>query len=275
MSQPAVERSSRPLSDTPRLDRALAHEKSSEEDRSEVAAAGAGLAGVHRRLQEAILSGELPPGAVLSQVQLAKQLGVSRTPLREALRLLEREGLINSEANRRVVVTSLSIADLEEVYAMRVSLEVLAVHLSVPELTTDDVDAMQQDWNDMERYAAREDYLAWHEPHGRFHERLTSHAGKQVRQHIRQLSFHAERYRRAYTTQVPMAWERGLEEHRRILIGVAASDPRQTAIELARHYARVALSTVALIAPEHDPQVVRRALRVVLGPDERPARGKS
>jgi DNA-binding GntR family transcriptional regulator len=225
---------------------------------------GTGLAGVHQRLLDAIVDGRLAPGATLSQVQLAHQLGVSRTPLREALRLLERDGLIHAEANRRVVVAPLSAADLEEVYAMRITLESLAVNLSVPALSDADVVAMQHDWDEMERFAAAEDYPSWHEPHQRFHDRLTSQAGRQVRRTIDQLSFHAERYRRAYTIQVPMAWERGLEEHRNILRAVANSDPRQAASELARHYARVALSTVALISPEHDPRTVRTALQLVL-----------
>src|SRR4249919_562785 len=94
---------------------------------------------VHDRLRESILRGEFDPRVPLSQVQLAARLGVSRTPLREALRMLQREGLIDSEPNRRVRVTELSVADLEQLYAGRVMIEALAVRLTVPRYTTEDV----------------------------------------------------------------------------------------------------------------------------------------
>src|SRR5215472_17054183 len=94
---------------------------------------------VHDRLRNAILRGELDPKVPLSQVQLAARLGVSRTPLREALRMLQREGLIDSEPNRRVRVAELSVADLEQQYASRVLLEALAVRLTLPVYTDDDL----------------------------------------------------------------------------------------------------------------------------------------
>jgi len=66
---------------------------------------------VHERLRTAILRGELDSTVLLSQVQLAARLGVSRTPLREALRMLQREGLIDSTPNRQVRVAEMSVAD--------------------------------------------------------------------------------------------------------------------------------------------------------------------
>ena len=78
---------------------------------------------VYRRVREAILEGEIAPGAVMSQVALADELGVSRTPLREALRMLQSEGLVDAQANRRVTVRPISATDLEELVVMRVALE--------------------------------------------------------------------------------------------------------------------------------------------------------
>src|SRR5213596_3382734 len=83
-----------------------------------------GLDYVHRTIRDAILDGKLEPGTTMSQVTLADELGVSRTPLREALRMLQNEGLIESEPNRRVRVSEVSIADIEELYTIRVPLEV-------------------------------------------------------------------------------------------------------------------------------------------------------
>src|SRR5260370_27443333 len=87
---------------------------------------GQNVAMAYDRLRTAILKGEIAAGAAPSQVVLARELGVSRTPLREALRLLEREGLILSEPNRRARVAQFSISDLQELYLTSISLEAVA-----------------------------------------------------------------------------------------------------------------------------------------------------
>src|ERR671923_2666709 len=84
---------------------------------------GQNVAAVHEQLRDAILRGEIPAGEATSQVTLARQLDVGRTPLREALRMLQREGLVISEPNRRVRVAELSSDDAEELYVMRIALE--------------------------------------------------------------------------------------------------------------------------------------------------------
>ena len=70
----------------------------------------------YEQLRDAIMSGELPAGARLSQVALANRFGVSRTPLREAVRRLQSEGLLDSEHNRQVRVAGLDLKDLENLY---------------------------------------------------------------------------------------------------------------------------------------------------------------
>src|SRR5438034_6443771 len=97
-----------------------------------------GTRAVYRRLYAEILAGHLDPGKPVSQIKLAERLGVSRTPLREALRMLERDGLIHSEPNRRVRVTPVSVEDLEQLYALRVTVEALAIRITVPRLGDED-----------------------------------------------------------------------------------------------------------------------------------------
>jgi DNA-binding GntR family transcriptional regulator len=81
---------------------------------------------VHEQLREAILSGDVRPGEKTSQAELARDLAVGRTPLREAVRMLQSEGLILAEPNRRVEIAKLSVEDAEELYVMRIALEVSA-----------------------------------------------------------------------------------------------------------------------------------------------------
>src|ERR1700730_1857766 len=84
------------------------------------------------QLRRAIVRCEIPNGVQLSQRELSQLMGVGRTPLREALRMLQREGLVEAEPNHRVRVADFSIPDLEQLYAMRISLEALAIRLTVP-----------------------------------------------------------------------------------------------------------------------------------------------
>src|SRR5882724_597789 len=72
---------------------------------------------VHAYLRECILDGTLTPGTKLSQVSLARQLGISRTPLREVLRMLQEEGLVEIEPNQRTRVAGLDPQELDDVYA--------------------------------------------------------------------------------------------------------------------------------------------------------------
>src|SRR5947207_14730102 len=90
----------------------------------------------HRR---AIVRCEIRRGVQLSQRELSQLTGVGRTPLREALRMLQREGLVEAEPNHRVRVADFSIPDLEQLYAMRISLEALAIRLTVPLLQGDEL----------------------------------------------------------------------------------------------------------------------------------------
>ena len=86
----------------------------------------------HTRLRRLIVRGAIAPGSELSQVELARRLGVSTTPLREALRRLEAEGLVDSRRNRRPRVRAFDVEELDSIYAARVLLEWLAVRLTVP-----------------------------------------------------------------------------------------------------------------------------------------------
>ena len=86
---------------------------------------------LHAYLRECILDGTLTPGTKLSQVSLARQLGISRTPLREVLRMLQEEGLVEIEPNQRTRVSGLDPQELDDVYASRILLETLALSMTI------------------------------------------------------------------------------------------------------------------------------------------------
>jgi DNA-binding GntR family transcriptional regulator len=110
---------------------------------------------VTEQLRDAIFRGHFVPGQRLSEEQLARTLGVSRGPIREAFVRLEREGLISSQANRRSVVARLSARDLEEVYTIRLALERLAVQYAVHYAQASDFAAMEANTQALDEAIAR------------------------------------------------------------------------------------------------------------------------
>jgi DNA-binding GntR family transcriptional regulator len=100
-------------------------------------------ADIAERLRSAILNGLFGPGERLPEESLARTMGVSRGPVREALTQLEREGLIVIRRNRGAFVAQLAIEDLDEVYTLRVAIERLAVQRCVANATEADLDALQ------------------------------------------------------------------------------------------------------------------------------------
>jgi DNA-binding GntR family transcriptional regulator len=208
---------------------------------------GQSFVAVHARLRAAILSGEIPEGAVTSQATLAERFGVGRTPLREALRMLQREGLVNSQPNHRVRIAELSSEDAEELYIMRIALEAVAIRVTVPVLTGADLAELDGLMAQMDHYMKLRDHVGHREPHRQFHYRLVYAAGPRVSEQIDELFDHAERYRRRFGAAD--SWEARRAEHQAILDAVGAGDREAAADLLADHY----LHTVRLVFGELDP----------------------
>jgi len=94
-------------------------------------------------LEEAIVSGEIPPGSVLRQEHLSEQFAVSRTPVREALRRLAALGLVTFEPNRGVRVRMLSREEIREAFMVRAELEGLATEIATPKMSSADLAALE------------------------------------------------------------------------------------------------------------------------------------
>jgi DNA-binding GntR family transcriptional regulator len=217
---------------------------------------------VHTRLRQAILDGEVEPGAPISQLALSRQLRVSRGPLREALRMLEHEGLVESEPNRRMRVTGFSMSDLEELYAMRIALEVLAISMSTLAMDETHLESLEAMVREIEAAAEERDHSAWIGPHREFHRLLISPSGPRVTGAAEELSDHAERYRQFYASRAPGAWLDGVPDHREIFEAIRDRAPGVAASCLARHYSAVVLALMARLDPERDPAAIRSAVRM-------------
>jgi DNA-binding GntR family transcriptional regulator len=127
-------------------------------------------------IRERILTGDLEPGAKLSQHRLADELGMSRIPVRDALRSLADEGLVEVGANSAAVVAKLSMQDLQELYEIRISLEPRLGRLAIPNLLPRHFDEMEDLLARMESVADVNDWLPLN---NRFHETLYQAADRE------------------------------------------------------------------------------------------------
>ena len=171
------------------------------------------VSGVHAHLRRLILDGHLQPGSTLSQVQLARSLGVSRTPLREAIRRLQEEGLIVAEVNHRARVVGLNPDELETLYATRILLSVLGLSVSMPRFTSRDLTSLERALADMHQASHDDNVEAWELAHHQFHERLHSHANPSLRTAINRLLDRSDLYRRVGLKIDPHRWTASDEDH--------------------------------------------------------------
>ena len=223
-------------------------------------------ANLRSHLRELILGGSLQPGLVISQVELARSLGVSRTPLREALRMLQEEGLIEAEPNRRARVTRFDPGDLDTVYGCRVMLESLGCVLTVRSFSDEEVERLRTALDAMAEHARTRSVEEWQVAHREFHRLLVGRASDQFGRTIAAYQDRAERY---WVMFIRANGSEGLSmrdaEHRALFEAAARRDAKGTAVLLAKHLSRTALTLMAQLAPEHEPLTVRTALHFVSG----------
>lgn len=210
-----------------------------------------------------MVSQALPPGTPLSQAKLAREIGVSTTPLREAMRQLEAEGLVESRHNQRPRIPPFDPGDLDCVYSSRVLLESLAITLAVPHMTPGLLARLGEQLDAMKAAAANRDIHAWHAVHGAFHTALVEPCSSSLRQQIATLAARCDRYRlMAVLSEQPASWAIGDADHAAIYDACTASQADLASVLLAQHLARSALILVACMAPDFDPAGVRLALQM-------------
>jgi DNA-binding GntR family transcriptional regulator len=130
----------------------------------------------YHHLRDRILSGELPGNTRLNPTAIAASLGISRMPVREALRQLHAEGLVTMRPNRAAFVSSLTVGEVEELFQIRAALEVLAVRTAITAMTPDAMAELVALKDRMDR--ARNDLPEWLKRHDDFHQMICSLGGR-------------------------------------------------------------------------------------------------
>lgn len=186
---------------------------------------------VFNTLRQAILRGELQPGERLMEIQLAQRLGVSRTPVREAIRKLELEGLVLMIPRRGAEVAEITRQDLEDVLEVRAALEELAVKDACEHITDEQLQDLKKAANEFKRSLEGTDLVACAEADIHFHEIIYAATNnKRLVQMLNNLREQMYRYRmenlkvkRTYRTLVEEhdAIRRALKKHDKERAGAA------------------------------------------------------
>ena len=183
-------------------------------------------------LREAILEGILPPGARLRQEDLAAAFDTSRIPVREALHILEYEGLTRSEPRRGFTVTDLDADQIDEVYDLRIALETHALRVALPLLTDEDRADLQRLYDEM---FEAEGIVAAVETRDRFYRRLYSVTARpRLESLIDRLRMDVGRSLQWKLAQISP------DHHRTFFEAVKRGDLDTASEELTSHYRRVA-----------------------------------
>lgn len=185
-------------------------------------------------LREAILSGSLQDGAVLNQTAIAERFGVSRVPVREAMRQLQAEGLIETEAHHVAVVRGLSLDRIGELYDYRGLIEGYLTLRAVPKISDQDIARLRQIEREMRTI---DDHNQWLDGNATLHDLLLSAAGDETGlELVRQLRSRAERYVRMWSggSGIHRVVDTG-REHRELIDLVASRDAEAAREAVERH----------------------------------------
>ncbi len=182
-------------------------------------------------LREDIIAGHLAAGAPLRQERLAARFSTSRMPVREALRLLESEGLVALQPNKGAIVAALDTEELREIYEMRVAAETLALRLAIPELSNAQIARAEAIQAQAEASSLRD----FGELNKAFHATLYQPCDRpRLLAHIASLNGLADRYLRLTVKRLDYA-ERSHREHRALLEACRRRDESEAVAILRRH----------------------------------------
>ena len=188
-------------------------------------------------IRKMILNGELQAGERINQAHLAGKLNISRGPIREALKLLQNEGLIKHETNKGTFVATLSIEDAFEIYTLRALLEGEAAQLALPHLTEQDFKKLENLLDEFYQAMVEQDLEKQAQCDILFHSTIVK-----ASKHNRLINFHKHldtQVGAMYLTvanQVPLRVEQVVENHRILLDALKTKDRKKIQEKFSGHY---------------------------------------
>lgn len=187
------------------------------------------------RLRLLIIEGDLAPGTKLNERELCEQLGLSRTPLREAFRMLAADGLLVQLPNRGAQVVALSPDDVRDAFDVMGALEGLAGELAAARATDADVAGLRLLQDELEIAHGARDLSAYYRINRRIHDRLSDIAANSVLGQTYQ-SLNARLHALRFRSNLNQAkWDQAVAEHKSMITALAARDGAALRDLLVRH----------------------------------------
>ncbi len=178
---------------------------------------------VFEKLEQDIITGVYPRGDILTELKLVEQLGVSRTPIREALRRLEQEQLIE-DTGKGSRVLGITLEDLVDIMDIRCRVEGLAAYYATKNMTDEGLNALRQISELQDFYLARNDTEKLRQLDDQFHVTIYNLSGRNlIRDTLQPLHRKAQRYR-TLSIADPVRQAKSIEEHKAIFEAMAAGD---------------------------------------------------
>ncbi|MDQ2085517.1 GntR family transcriptional regulator [Herbivorax sp. ANBcel31] len=179
---------------------------------------------VFYHIQNDILNGVYKPGDTLTEKKLCEDLGVSRTPIREAIMQLELEGLVQSVPNKGVVVKGISTKDIEEIYTIRMMIEGFAAKLAAENITKEELDELKETVDFEEFYTTKNDKEHLIKFDLKFHELIFKAGKSNPLIHLQKTFNHYVQKARVTSYKTPLRAQKALEEHKAILTAIINKD---------------------------------------------------
>ena len=210
---------------------------------------------VRDRLRTMIVRGDLPPGGNIGETGLSDALGISRTPLREALKLLATEGLVELQAHRGAFVVEMRPHEIADIFDVAATLERRAAELAATRGTPAQFEMLGRLQAEMEaehRAQRREPYFELNQA---IHRAIVEIAGNAVLKATHEMLFARVQRIRFLVLGTPYRWDQSIEEHRAILAALEARDPAAAGAALARHVRHTGERATALLAEALTPSI--------------------
>ncbi len=186
-------------------------------------------------VRERILKGEYEIGEKIKENQIATELRVSRTPIREAFKILENEGLIDYVPNRGCFAKGFTKQDVEDIYAVREALEALALNWAVDRITEKEIAALEEQCDLMEFYTKKKDRKKVLEMNSSFHDIIYASARSRfLAQVLRSYKEYIDKTRKSIFYEQSYL-ESILVEHRAILDAIKDRDKERAAAAMTKH----------------------------------------
>jgi DNA-binding GntR family transcriptional regulator len=204
------------------------------------------------RLRDMITEGELKPGQKIPEAELCERFGVSRTPMREALKVLASEGLLNLLPNRGATVAKITQEEIEELFPIMGALEALAGSIACERIGEDELSAIRRDHEQMLQHYEQAEWVAYSKLNRSIHEAIFKASGNASLSALYQqflIRIHSVRF---MAKRSPARWRQAIEEHEQMMAALEARDGER-------------LAKIMMLHLQHKAEMVQEGLKELEG----------